>query len=389
MNTAIRLEAGRRHVEPWALKQTPFHARTAPLILGHTWRRWAGHAVASAYDWTHEREYAAIRNAAALIDVSPLHKYMLRGRDAARLLDRMVTRNVLKTKVGQVLYTPWCDAHGKVIDDGTISRLDETTFRLTSAEPSLRWLHLNAFRLDVADRRDVGRDSARWPCRGHCRAPFSMQCCRAVGRSLKYFRLMDNRIAGVNIQISRTGYTGDLGYELWIPACRRCRSLGCADGDGRGLRHHARGHLGAGHRAHRSGARHARRRLSLRASTRVIEAQKSIAVRVVARLDRAARQARRSTASARSQREKARGPVWRFVGIEVDWDSLRGAVRGGASRCRAAERGLAREHADLPRRSSRSATRRAGAGRRCSRSTSRSRTCARRTSRRTPKWKSK
>src|SRR5262249_30973746 len=122
------------------LKSTPFHTRTASLVRAQTWRRWAGHQVASAYEPHPDREYAAIRNAAALIDVSPLYKYRISGRDAVRLLDRMVTRNVRKCGVGQVLYTPWCDAHGKVIDDGTISRLGEGTFRLTSAEPNLRWL---------------------------------------------------------------------------------------------------------------------------------------------------------------------------------------------------------------------------------------------------------
>lgn len=126
------------------LKTTPFHPRTAPLILGETWRRWGGYAVASAYDLSHEREYAAVRNAAALFDVSPLRKYIIRGRDSVQLLDRMVTRDVAKTKAGQVLYTGWCDAHGKMIDDGTITRLDETTFRFTAAEPNLRWLHKNA-----------------------------------------------------------------------------------------------------------------------------------------------------------------------------------------------------------------------------------------------------
>src|SRR3569833_1950149 len=130
-------------------KTTPFHARTAPLVRAQTWRRWAGYQVASAYEPHPDREYAAIRNAAALFDVSPLHKYLITGRDAARLLDRMVTRDVTKCAIGQVLYTPWCDARGKVIDDGTVSRLDENLFRLTSAEPNLRWLSMNAAGMDV------------------------------------------------------------------------------------------------------------------------------------------------------------------------------------------------------------------------------------------------
>src|SRR5216110_1455911 len=135
------------------LKISPFHSRTAPLVRAQTWRRWAGYQVASAYEPHPDREYAAVRNAAALFDVSPLHKYRIIGRDALRLLDRMVTRDVSKCRVGQVLYTPWCDAHGKVIDDGTISRLDESTFRLTSAEPNCRWLWMNAvgLRVEITD----------------------------------------------------------------------------------------------------------------------------------------------------------------------------------------------------------------------------------------------
>src|SRR5919108_3473990 len=101
------------------LKTTPFHERTAALCESHAWRRWAGYLAASSYGLTHEREYHAIRSTAALFDVSPLYKYAVTGKDAARLLDRVVTRDVMKCAVGQVMYTPWCDAHGKVIDDGT------------------------------------------------------------------------------------------------------------------------------------------------------------------------------------------------------------------------------------------------------------------------------
>src|SRR5436190_12087520 len=118
------------------LKTSPFHPRTAPLVRAQTWRRWAGYQMASAYDPQPDREYAAIRNAAALIDVSPLYKYMLTGRDASRLLDRMITRDMTRPGVGQVYYTPWCDAAGKVIDDRTESRLRVNTFLSTHADPS-------------------------------------------------------------------------------------------------------------------------------------------------------------------------------------------------------------------------------------------------------------
>jgi aminomethyltransferase len=199
------------------LKTTPFHERTAPLVRAQTWRRWAGHQVASAYDPHPDREYAAIRNSAAMFDVSPLYKYLITGRDAARLLDRMVTRDVTKCKVGQVYYTPWCDAHGKVIDDGTISRLDEGTYRLTSADSSLRWLAMNSVGLDVKVE-DVSAQTAALALQGPLSREILQQVLPADFSKLTYFRLVHTTIRDVPVTISRTGYTGDLGYEIWIPA---------------------------------------------------------------------------------------------------------------------------------------------------------------------------
>lgn len=201
------------------LKTTPFHARTAPLVRAQTWRRWAGHQVASAYEPHPDREYAAVRNAAALFDVSPLHKYRIGGPDAARLLDRMVTRDVTKCAVGQVLYTPWCDADGKVIDDGTVSRLDDATFRLTSAEPNLRWLSMNAVGLDVTID-DVSETTAALALQGPLSRTILEQLSPADLRALKYFRLVHTTLRDVPVTISRTGYTGDLGFEIWVDAAR-------------------------------------------------------------------------------------------------------------------------------------------------------------------------
>ena len=201
------------------LRTTPFHARTAPLVRAATWRRWAGYQVASAYEPHPDHEYAAIRNAAALIDVSPLYKYRIAGADAARLLDRMVTRDVQRCKIGQVLYTPWCDGAGKVIDDGTISRLDERVFRLTSAEPNLRWLTLNAVGLDVAIE-DVSERTAALALQGPLARTVLEQVSPADFGTLKYFRLVHTTVRGIPVTISRTGYTGDLGYEIWIDAPR-------------------------------------------------------------------------------------------------------------------------------------------------------------------------
>jgi aminomethyltransferase len=192
------------------LKKTPFHERTAALCASHAWRRWAGHVVASSYELSHEREYHAIRSSAALFDVSPLYKYRVSGKDAARLLDQVVTRDVTKMKVGQVAYTPWCDAAGKVLDDGTVARVSETEFRLTSAEPNLRWLQDNAAGLD-ARIKDTSDALAALSLQG----PASRAILGEV--EVRYFGLTRTRLGDVGVEVTRTGYTGDLGYEIWMP----------------------------------------------------------------------------------------------------------------------------------------------------------------------------
>lgn len=196
---------------------TPFHPRTQPINEAQTWRRWSGYLAAGAYELTHEREYWAIRNAAALIDVSPLIKYHVHGPDAARLLDRVVTRDVSKLGVGRVLYTPWCDAEGKVIDDGTITRLDAQRFRLTAAEPNIRWLSMNAVGLDVT-LQDVSNQIGSLALQGPKARLILNACAEDSLDDLKYFRVKQTRLGGIPVTISRTGYTGDLGYELWCDA---------------------------------------------------------------------------------------------------------------------------------------------------------------------------
>ena len=196
---------------------TPVHERTLALCESLNYREWSGYYTVSAYESHHEHEYNAIRNAAALIDVSPLFKYMVTGPDAARLVDRIITRDVAKMAVGQVFYTPWCDEHGKVIDDGTVSRLDDQVFRWTAADPSLRWFRQNAAGMKV-HIEDVSEAVAALALQG----PTSARLLRAVSTAdidrLKYFRVTGGTIAGVTVDISRTGYTGDLGYEIWMPA---------------------------------------------------------------------------------------------------------------------------------------------------------------------------
>ncbi|MGH9971977.1 MAG: aminomethyltransferase family protein [Pyrinomonadaceae bacterium] len=197
---------------------TAFHERTFPLCESLNYREWSGYYAVSSYEPHHEHEYNAIRNAAALIDISPLFKYRLTGKDATRLVDRVITRDIRKVSVGQVIYTPWCDERGKVIDDGTVSRLEENTYRWTAADPSLRWFTNNTSGLDV-QLEDISESVAALALQG----PTSGRLLRTIVEEadivdLKYFRVTAGRIAGVPVEISRTGYTGDLGYEIWVPS---------------------------------------------------------------------------------------------------------------------------------------------------------------------------
>jgi aminomethyltransferase len=193
-----------------------FHARTLPLAGSLSFRDWAGYYAVSAFEAHHEHEYNAIRNGCGLIDVSPLFKYHLHGPDAQALVDRVITRDASKMAVGQVYYTPWCDDDGKVIDDGTVARLGADRFRMTAADPNLRWLIEHAHGLDVAVE-DVTEQVAALALQG----PSSARLLAAVSDvpigSLKYFRAAVGTIAGVPVEVTRTGYTGDLGYEVWMP----------------------------------------------------------------------------------------------------------------------------------------------------------------------------
>jgi aminomethyltransferase len=193
-----------------------FHERTLPLCESLNYRDWAGYYAVSAYETYHEHEYNAIRNAAALIDVSPLFKYIISGRDATKLVDRLITRDMAKLSIGQVIYTPWCDEQGKVIDDGTVSRLAENRYRWTAADPSLRWFVQNAAGLDVSVE-DISETVAALAVQGPTSGALLRQVADADIVPLKYFRVTSGTIDGVGVDISRTGYTGDLGYEIWMP----------------------------------------------------------------------------------------------------------------------------------------------------------------------------
>ena len=197
------------------LKLSPFFDRTSKLNESQEWRRWSGYLSATNYELTHENEYFAIRTKAALLDITPLYKYLIEGPDAQRFLDRLVTRNINICKVGQVMYTPWCDEDGKVIDDGTVQRLSERKFRITSAEPNFEWLEHNSSGMNLTILDDSVTTAAV-----ALQGPNSRDILNAVSSdsldSLKFFWMMDTMFNNIPVSISRTGYTGDLGYEIWM-----------------------------------------------------------------------------------------------------------------------------------------------------------------------------
>lgn len=196
---------------------TPFHSRTSPLNTSLRWKQWSGYFVANAYEDFHDPEYHAIRAGAGLIDVSPLFKYDITGPDAVRFVDRLITRNAQKSQVGQVLYACWCDEEGKVLQDGTFQRLGETHFRVAAVDPALGWFDLNAHGMDV-EIVDVSESVGALALQG----PRSREILGLLAKGdlddLRFFRLARTELGGIPAVVTRTGYTGDLGYELWVAA---------------------------------------------------------------------------------------------------------------------------------------------------------------------------
>ena len=301
------------------LRGTPFHSRTSVLCEAQNWRRWSGYLVAGSYELTHEREYWAIRSSAALFDVSPLFKYDIHGPDAARLLDRVLPRDVTKCEVGQVLYAPWCDEGGKVIDDGTVWRLGDRGFRLTSADPSLRWLGSNAFGLD-ARIEDVSDAIATLSLQGPLSRDVLKQALDADLDGLRYFRLTSGALRGIPVTITRTGYTGDLGYELWVEARHAEQVWDALMEAGEPYQITPAGMLALDLARIEAGL------LLIEVDyisshKAIVESRKSspyeLGLGWTVSLDK-----RPFVGQKALRAEKQRGSAWQFVGIEVDWESL-------------------------------------------------------------------
>lgn len=301
------------------LKHSPFHPRTALLCQGQNWRRWAGHLAASSYDLVHDREYHAIRNAAALLDVSPLYKYEVTGRDSARLLDRLVTRDVRGLAEGRVVYTTWCDSDGKVIDDGTVAHLPGGRYRLTSADPSFRLLHETAIGLD-ATITDVSESTAALALQGPNARAILDQLTGGDVSALRYFGVTRTAVRGTPVEISRTGYTGDLGYEIWLDAAHALAVWDALMDAGTAYGITPTGMLALDIARIEAGLMLADVDY-VGARKALIESQKSSPYELnlgwTVKLDKEFFVGRDALAG-----EADRGPAWSFVGIHVEWNAL-------------------------------------------------------------------
>ncbi len=206
------------HNDPFAgerLKHSHFHERQAPMNLRDAWSSWNGFKFADYY-YDAEYEYFCIRNTCATYGICPMQKYMISGPDAVAMLDRMVTRDVSKLKVDRVTYVCWCTDEGRMVDDGTIFRLGEDRFMLTCGSPCLAWLRKSCLGFDDLSVEDMTERYAALSLQG----PTSCATLLTMGldgiENLKPFGVMHFPFNDASLMVSRTGFTGDLGYELWI-----------------------------------------------------------------------------------------------------------------------------------------------------------------------------
>lgn len=300
-------------------KPTPFHERLAPLNEAYAWKEWSGYYAACRYETNQIYEYTAFRRSAGLIDVTPLFKYEVRGPDAAKFLSYVTVRDVTKLKNNRVTYTCWCTPDGKIIDDGTITRLADDLCLLTAAEPTWRWLvHLSrGFDVTVEDVTDrIATLAIQGP-----RSRDLLKACSDINyEKLTFFGSADGRLGDSKVRVTRTGYTGDLGYEVW---CDNASALKVFDtlvdaGKSHALRvcgldaldmvRVEAGFILLGIDYH--SAPHC-----------VLDSRKSTPFEVgldwTVQLDREPFLGSEALAA-----EKARGPEWALVGLETDWEDL-------------------------------------------------------------------
>jgi aminomethyltransferase len=283
------------------------------------WKEWAGYYAVRSFDVHLDREYHAFRQAAGLIDVTPLYKYEVRGPDAAAFLSRIMVRDIGKLALGRMTYLCWCDHEGKVVDDGTVGHLDENHFRVTAAEPAFGWMTrlASGYRVSV---EDVSERIGALAVQGPRSRDILRQCTEANLDELPFFGVTRTRLDGIDVYVSRTGYTGDLGYEVWM---QRKHALVVWD---------ALMEAGRPHRIEPAG-------LDALDVTRIeagfimngvdyfsahhclIESRKSTPYELglgwTVKLDRDP-----FVGQTALRAEKARGPAWKLVGLKIDWDEF-------------------------------------------------------------------
>ena len=197
------------------LKLSPFHKRQAALNIRDSWSVWNGYKFANYY-YDAEYEYFCVRNTCGTYDICPMQKYLIEGNDAEAMLNRMVTRDITKLRQNRVTYVCWCTNEGRMIDDGTIFKLGSNKFMLTCGSPSLAWLRKASFGFDAVKITDITDTLAALSFQG----PTTYSVLKALGlkgiEDLKPFQIGYYDFSGTKLMISRTGFTGDLGYELWV-----------------------------------------------------------------------------------------------------------------------------------------------------------------------------
>jgi aminomethyltransferase len=194
---------------------TPFHDRTAALCSSYRWTDWAGYYAVSSYTLPNDSEYYSLRHAAGIIDISPLFKYEISGPDAPQFLSRIMTKNIENIPVGRAVYCCWCDDFGKIIDDGTVFRLDTERLRVHTAEPMLAWFEQFERGFNVT-LEDISAKIAAVAIQGPTSRDILRQISDMDMDALAYYQVKRAQLDKLPVLISRTGYTGDLGYEIWV-----------------------------------------------------------------------------------------------------------------------------------------------------------------------------
>ena len=301
-------------------RPTPFHTRTAPLCSGYAWKEWSGYAAVCNYDLHSEREYHAIRHTAGLLDITPLCKTDVQGPDAGEFLGRLWSRNVAKLPVGRVIYGCICDFDGNLLDDGTVSRLGPNHYRMTTSEFWMGWWHQHARGFDVT-LADTTHDYAALALQGPAARTILAPLVDIELGKQRFFDVAPTRIGNTDVLISRTGYTGDLGFEIWvknehaIPIWDAIVEEGTPHGmEPIGLDALDVARIEAGFVL--QGCDYVSARSCLTASRKSTPAEAGLGWTV--RLNRPSP----FIGQKALQEEAERGPAWDLVGLEISWEGL-------------------------------------------------------------------